>query len=278
MTTIDGKTKVYAVIGNPVAHSFSPLIQNLAFAHHQLNAVYVALPVTAIGDAITGMRALDLQGLSVTIPHKEQVMAHLDACDQDAERIGAVNTIVRRDNRLIGYNTDGRGALRALEAKTQIKDAAVTIMGAGGGARAVGYALRAAGARLTIVNRSIERGRRLAGELKAMFIPLKQLNGLDCQILINTTPVGMTPNADNIIVSPAWLHDNMVVMDLVYNPLQTRLLTAAAAAGCQTVDGLGMLVYQGAIQFELWTGKRAPLDQMMQTAYQILQSRQQAGG
>jgi len=277
MTTIDGKTKVYAVIGHPVAHSFSPLIQNLAFAHHQLNAVYVALPVTDIGAAVTGMRALDLQGLSVTIPHKEQVMAHLDSCDQDAERIGAVNTIVRRDNRLIGYNTDGRGALQALEAKTSVQGTAVTIIGAGGGARAVGYALRAAGARLTIVNRGIQRGQRLASELKATFVPLNRLNGLDCRILINTTPVGMTPNADGIIVSPDWLNDDMVVMDLVYNPLQTRLLTAAAAAGCQTVDGLGMLVYQGGIQFELWTGKRAPLDQMMQTAYQSLQSRQQAG-
>ncbi len=259
---IDVKTALFAVIGDPVAHSLSPVMHNTSFAHSSYNGVYVALRVTDPAGAVAGIRALGLAGASVTIPHKNAVVDYLDRLDPAAEAIGAVNTIVNQDGILIGYNTDGSGAVRALTEKTSLKRKCVTVIGAGGAAHAIGYAVAEQGAQVTIANRSAVRGKSLAGDLGANFMLLKEFTGDSCDVLINTTPAGMYPDTDVTPIDEAVLRPDMVVMDAVYNPLVTRLLRAAGRTGCITVSGADMFVYQGAAQFELWTGRPAPVNVM----------------
>jgi shikimate dehydrogenase len=189
-------------------------------------------------------------------------MEFLDEIDEMALDIKAVNTIANINGRLVGYNTDCTGAMRALSAKTGIKDKDVTVIGAGGAARAIGYGVKSEGGRLTIVNRSKENGEKLAGDLDAAFIPLSEVTQLHCDILINATAVGMTPQVDSMPVPEDVLDNHMVVLDIVYNPLNTRLLKEAERMGCPTVDGVSMFIYQGAHQFELWTNLKAPVDIM----------------
>ena len=267
---IDTDTSLFAVIGHPVAHSMSPVMHNAAFAHTGYNGAYVAMDVTDIRSAVTGLRALGIRGASITIPHKVDVMCHLDVIDGLAERIGAVNTIVNREGTLTGYNTDGTGAVKALSETVGLAGKAVTIIGAGGAARAVGFAVSAQGGNITIVNRSTEKGEKLAGELGAGFRPLRDIDGLTCDIVVNTTSLGMSPDVDGIPIDEACLERQMTVMDIVYNPLVTRLLRAALDRGCKIVDGAAMFVYQGAIQFELWTGLPAPIGVMRNKVLQTL--------
>jgi shikimate dehydrogenase len=189
-------------------------------------------------------------------------MACLDEVEETARRIKAVNTIVNANGRLQGYNTDVSGAIRALKDKTPLTGRAVAILGAGGAARAVAFGILAEGGRVTIFNRAAERGAKLADELQAEFRPLSEFKADPYTIMVNTTPVGMTPRADATPVAAETLRPGLVVMDIVYNPLKTRLLREAACAGCTTVDGLSMFVHQGAQQFELWTGLKAPVDIM----------------
>jgi len=261
---IDATTSLFAVIGNPVSHSLSPAMHNAAFAHTGYNGVYCAMEVTDIGAAMVGVRALNIGGASITIPHKIDVMEHIDEIDPMARDIGAVNTIANRGGRLCGYNSDGLGAVKALTEAADLKDKAVTIIGAGGAARAIGFALAAEGGRVTIVNRSVDSGERLATDLGSDFRSLADVAtaGLACDILINTTPVGMVPDIDAMPVNEEHLGKHMVVMDIVYNPLRTRLLRSAYDRGCITIDGVAMFVHQGAFQFELWTGMAAPIDVM----------------
>jgi shikimate dehydrogenase len=255
----------FAVFGNPVGHSLSPIMHTAAFAAVAFNGVYVAVTVPEIRPAVAGLRALGFRGASITLPHKESVMACLDEVEETARRIKAVNTIVNADGRLQGYNTDVSGAIRALKDKTALAGRAVAILGAGGAARAVAFGILAEGGRVTIFNRAAERGEKLADELQADFRPLSEFKADPCEILINTTPVGMAPLADDTPVAAETLRPGLVVMDIVYNPLKTRLLREAARAGCTTIDGLSMFVYQGARQFELWTGMKAPVDIMRMT-------------
>ncbi len=269
---IDSETALYAVIGNPVGHSLSPLMHNAAFLKSRLNAIYVAFRVTDIHSAISGLRSLGFAGVSVTIPHKTAVLDLLDAVDPEAAAIGAVNTIVKRKRKLVGFNTDGAGAVRALSAKITLSEKRTVVIGAGGAARAIGYAVTAAGGCVTIVNRSQKNGEALAKDLGADFRFLSDFNGTSCDVLINTTPVGMLPRTDAIPVDEAFLHPDMVVMDIVYNPLETRLLRAAARIGCTTVSGLDMFVYQGAAQFELWTKIPAPVERMRSAVLKALSS------
>jgi len=240
-------------------------MHNRAFSHMEYNAAYLAFQVKDIAGAVSGIRALNICGVSVTIPHKVSVMKHLDDIDQTAARIGAVNTVVNREGVLHGYNTDAWGAVKALKDRmdrTTISGATVGIVGAGGAARAIGFGLVEEGARINIINRTREKGEALAHTLAAGFQPLTPDLQLDCDILVNTTPIGMTPKTGVSPIPAAALDRKMVVMDIVYNPLRTRLLQDAEAIGCPTIDGTAMFVNQGAFQFELWTGRTAPVDIM----------------
>lgn len=254
--------QIFAVLGDPVAHSLSPVMHNTAFVHVGYDGVFLAFRVADIAAAMTGVRTFGVRGVSVTIPHKVAIMPHLDHVDDLAAKIGAVNTVINRKGALWGYNSDCLGAVAALSAKTSIQGQDVVIIGAGGAARAIGFGIRKAKGRVTILNRSKDKGEKLARELGAEFRPLASVKRLSCNILINTTPVGMTPRTDAAPLKTELLQREMVVMDIVYNPLKTHLLKAAERIGCVTVEGISMFVHQGAFQFELWTGKRAPVDLM----------------
>ena len=274
---IDSNTRLYAVMGNPVDHSLSPVMHNAAFRQTGHNGVYVACPVTDLPGAVAGMRALGFRGCSVTIPHKVAVMALMDHVDPMACRIGAVNTIVNEDGRLCGFNSDSPGAMAALLEKTPVAHRRVAVIGAGGAARALAHGIAENGGQLTIVNRSQDRGRRLASELECDFCRLVDFSGAGCDILINTTSVGMTPHSDQMPVAHACLRPGMTVMDIVYNPLETLLLSAAREAGCTVVDGVAMFVHQGAFQFERWTGKKAPVQLMKKTVLDALSQQPRKG-
>ncbi len=267
---IRADTSLYGVFGNPISHSLSPLMLNRAFAETGVNSVYLAFGVDDIGAAISGVRALGIKGVSITIPHKTTVLEFLDKIDETARKIGAVNTVVNRKGLLIGYNTDSSGAVRALKEKTALKGSDVVIIGAGGAARAIGYGIVAEGGRITILNRTIAKGERLAKDLGANFKPLAEIKNLDGRILINTTSVGMTPRVDAMPIKSDLIEKEILVMDIVYNPLKTRLLKTAEDAGCRIIDGVSMFVYQGAFQFELWTGKKAPVEAMKKTVLAAL--------
>jgi shikimate dehydrogenase len=248
-------------------------MHNSALTCTGLAGIYVAFQVDDIAAAVSGIRGLDIRGVSVTIPHKVRVIRHLDEIDQLAGEIGAVNTIVNRRGILHGYNSDCPGAVKALLEKTAIKDRQVAILGAGGGARAIGFGVKQEGGRITVINRTRQNGEKLARDLGCDFKPLAEVKKLDCDILVNATPVGMTPHEDNTPVKAEILEAGMVVMDMVYNPLQTRLLADAQKIGCVTIDGVAMLVHQGAVQFELWTSKKAPVEIMRRAVLDELRDR-----
>ena len=263
---INGSTKIYGIIGNPVTHSLSPAMHNAAFTALEENRVYVPFPVTRLDGVLVALRNLGLSGLSVTIPYKEAVLACLDEIDPAAARIGAVNTIQVRERDgervLFGTNTDWLGANRALAEEISLAGSRAVILGAGGAARAIGFGLLEAGAMVEIHSRTEKRGRALAEALDCPWRPLDQTGLRPAEILVNATSVGMTPKAANSPVPRDALAAFAVVMDIVYSPLRTRLLRDAAAAGCRCVDGLQMLLYQGVAQCELWTGRTAPVAAM----------------
>lgn len=264
---INGETQLFGIIGNPVHHTLSPAMHNGAFAALGLNCVYVPLPTAGLAEAVAGLRALGFRGVSVTIPFKEEVLSLVDVLDPVAARIGAVNTLKvggddPSDRRIFGSNTDWVGANRALEEKVQLKGSRVLLMGAGGAARAIGFGLLEAGARVLLCNRTPEKGKELARQLGCEFVGMESLAAIRADALVNATSVGMVPAVEQTPVPAAVLGNYRVVMDIVYAPLQTRLLQEAQAAGCEVIDGLAMLLFQGAAQFELWTGREAPLEVM----------------
>lgn len=267
---INAGTSLYAVIGDPVSHSLSPLMHNSAFRDIHYNAVYLALNVKDIEPAVGGIRSLGIKGVSITIPHKQTVMPYLDEIDEMALKIGAVNTIINTEGRLKGYNSDCLGAMSALKEKTVIRDKKVVLVGAGGAARAIGFGIFSEGGDLTILNKYQEEGDLLANDLGVNCYPISAVNKMDCDILINATPLGMTPDIESTPVSQAHLHADMVVMDIVYNPLETRLLKEAKGVGCTVVEGASMFIYQGVCQFELWTGKQAPVELMRKVVLEAL--------
>ncbi|VFQ44955.1 shikimate dehydrogenase [Desulfoluna butyratoxydans] len=267
---IDAKTQLFGVFGNPVTHSLGPAMHNAAFRALGVNAVYLAFGLDEAKGAALAMRHLNMGGASVTIPHKTEVMAHLDEVNDTARKIGAVNTLVNRDGRLVGYNTDAEGAMRALETRGTIAGKKVALIGAGGAARAVGYGIVQRGGSLVIANRSEEKGRALARDLSAGFTSLDDLDLGGVDILINATSVGMVPRIDAMPVSVEGLTSRTLVMDIVYNPLETALLAAARAKGCPTVDGTAMFVFQAVAQCELWTGQTAPVELMRRTVLEAL--------
>lgn len=277
---ITGKTRVLGIFGYPVAHSASPLMQNAAFEASGLDFVYVPFAVSpaALAMAVAGIKAIGMAGVNVTIPHKEAVLELLDETSPEAELMGAVNTIVNTDGRLVGHNTDGGGFLRSLEEEAGFRVAGKTVLllGAGGAARGVAVRLALAGAhRIIIANRRPERARGIAetvnkhtpasGEIAEMTV--QALTGLlpETDLIVNTTPIGMFPNTGEMPPLPVeFLEKKHLVADLIYNPMDTTLLRRSRAAGAATLGGLGMLLYQGAIAFELWTGQKAPVDIMRQ--------------
>jgi shikimate dehydrogenase len=262
---LNARTALYGVFGDPVGHSLSPVMHNAAFRYAGVNGAYLAFRVTDIRAAVAAVRALGIRGVSVTIPHKVSVMEHLDEIAPMAREIGAVNTVINRDGKLVGYNSDSLGAVAALSEKMNLSGKSVAVIGAGGAARAVGFGVRAEGAAATVVNRSVDRGEALARDVGAEFRPLKDFDPAACQVLVNTTPLGMSPNFNDTPIPAEALAPGMLVMDTVYNPRETRLLWEAKQRGCVTIDGLAMFVNQGAFQFELWTGEKAPLP-VMRTA------------
>jgi len=280
---IDTKTQFCGVIGNPVGHSLSPAIHNAAFHKTGVNGVYLALRVESIGDALKGLRALgNARGFSVTIPHKVAAIPFLDEVEPTAKSIGAINTIVVDQGKLKGYNTDASGALRALKEGGALLDGQrALILGSGGAARAIAFAL-ATGSNipgLTILGIEEAERQKLVKDLRAKCaIPVEDgplsLDMLrywvpHVRTLIHCTPVGMSPKVDATCVPANLLRPELTVMDIVYNPRETRLLQDAKAAGCRTIPGLEMFLNQAVMQFELWTNTQAPVDVMRQ----VLESR-----
>lgn len=272
---VSGSTKVFALFGDPVMHSLSPLMQNTAFKILELDACYIPLLVHSgdLAEAVKAVRALNFGGVNLTIPHKEKVLSYLDEVDEEAKLIGAVNTVVNRNGYLYGYNTDASGFLASLQSLGfDPKGKRVVVMGAGGAARAVAVTLALQGAsRIHICNRSTRRGEILAQDLCRVGAAVDVSDyGVSCSealkyadLLINATPVGMYPNhKENPIIMSDQLHPRLLVCDLVYNPPQTMLLKEAAAVGCGVLNGVGMLAHQGALAFQLWTGRKAPVDLM----------------
>ncbi len=267
---IDAHTRLFAVFGDPVAHSLSPVMHNRAFRKTGYNGVYVAMRIRDIEAAVAAVRCLEIQGVSVTVPHKTAVMACLDRVDPMAAQIGAVNTIVNQNGRLCGYNTDAQGAMGALREMVDPAGREVAILGAGGAARAVGFGLSGQTVRLVIVNRTATSGKQLADKLGADYRSPEAFWPAEGCILINTTPVGMWPRIDALSFPANRLRPDMMVMDIIYNPLQSRLLREAADIGCRVLNGVPMFVHQGGLQFELWTGKAAPIATMQQAVADAL--------
>jgi shikimate dehydrogenase len=268
--TIDGKTRVFGILGRPVSHSLSPAMHNAAFRHLGINAVYVAFPVTDLAQAVAGLRGLGIGGVSVTIPFKEEIIPLIDEMDSRAAEIGAVNTVVNRDGRLTGYNTDWLGAVTALRSKTDLQGQHILILGAGGASRAIAFGVFYKGGKVTLTDIDQTRAAALGRDLGAEVISLDALDRCPATILVNATPVGMAPDLEGIPINPDLLGRYHVVMDIVYKPLETRLLREAQARGAATIDGLQMLIHQATVQFELWTGLEAPAEVMARAAYGAL--------
>lgn len=276
---ISGKTRVCAVIGDPVEHSLSPVMHNAAFKKLGLNLVYVAFKVTRneLKEAISGARSLGLRGLNVTMPHKKAVISYLDETDSTAEAIGAVNTILNNQGKLIGYNTDGKGAMIALkENGIYPEEKKMLILGAGGAAKAIAFQAAQEVEELVILNRTSEKATKLAellckkfgnkvkgGALSAEVLK-EELKTTD--ILVNATSVGMHPDVNRSPVPSDLLRRELCVMDIIYNPLETKLVKDAKSVGAKVVLGLEMLLYQGAVAFEIWTNCPAPVDVMKKAA------------
>lgn len=254
---IDASTDLYCVIGNPVKHSKSPLIHNACFKSHGINAVYLAFEISGIEDAVRAIRQFNVKGVSVTLPFKSAIIPFLDEIDPDAQKIGAVNTVVNQNGLLTGYNTDFEAAVAPLRKMMALCGKTVYIIGAGGAAQAVAHGLSKEGARIRIVNRDAAKAQKLASQVNAEWYALKDIEHIDNQkidVIINTTSVGMHPKVDAMPVPDSFLTPTMLAMDIIYTPLETKLLSTAKNMGCRTIDGLSMFIHQGAAQFKLWTG------------------------
>lgn len=260
---ISTSTTVCGVIGNPVAHSMSPTVHMAGYRALGLDFSYLAFKVTDLAAALEGMRGLGLRGFSVTLPYKRDAVALIDEADASVKETGALNTIVNVNGKLKGYDTDGAAALSALRKHTDLDGKQAVVIGAGGAALSIAHALKNAGARLTILNRSIPRAAALAAEIGAAHGDLDQLDRVAAaEIIVHATPLGMWPNVDATPLPSAPFHPGQTVLDAVYNPAETRLLAEARAAGASVVPGHRMFLHQAAAQFRLFTDHEAPLEAM----------------
>ena len=282
---VSGKTKLCGLIGDPIEHTMSPVMHNAAFKHLGIDYQYLPFRVRKeeLGKAIMGMRALNIRGLNVTIPHKVAVIPFLDELDTLAERTGAVNTIVNNDGVLKGYNTDAGGFIRALlDGGADPAEKKVVVLGAGGASRAISFSLAEKGAHLVILNRreeldwALELAKRISQvfkkDVKALVLDAENLSSVlnTADILVNATSVGMSPNISETPVPAGLLKPGLVVFDVVYNPIKTRLRQDAEEVGVLTIGGLDMLVWQGALAFELWTGLQAHFGLMKEESLKVL--------
>ncbi|MCL2642234.1 MAG: shikimate dehydrogenase [Candidatus Bathyarchaeota archaeon] len=283
--TVSGKTRVCAVIGNPIEHSLSPVIQNAAFNALDLDVVYVAFTVkpSELANALSGIRALDILGLNVTMPHKETVIPYLDWIDNTAKCLNSVNTLHCKGGRLLGYSTDGVGALEAFRGNgADLQGKRVLMLGAGGAARVIAYTLIEAAEveELVVLNRTVSEAEKLADIIKYKFDKKIVIGSLSSEVigeeisnsdvLLNTTSVGMKPNVDQRLITPDSLKSDLTVMDIVYNPFETQLVKDAKMVGAKVISGVEMLIYQGAAAFEIWTGHKAPVQVMRRAALEQL--------
>lgn len=268
---IDAETRVFGVLGDPIAHSFSPCIHNAAFRHERLNCVYLPFrtPAENLDETLHAYSAIDIQGYSVTIPHKEAVVPYATYLDDSVKSIGAANTLYRDDRgRWYATNTDYEAALATLRTglaergHERLAGLKVLILGAGGVARAIGLAVSRAGAGLTVSNRNKNRGRALAEQLDCQYINWENRGSVFADVLINCTPVGMFPDMDDTPFPEHWLREGMLVFDTIYNPENTLLLKQARTRGCATVSGVEMFLRQAGAQFECFVQRPAPLDVM----------------
>jgi shikimate dehydrogenase len=263
--------EIFALFGNPVGHSLSPLMHNAAYEKMKINARYCPFCVENLADAVQWIRAYDIRGVSITIPFKTAVIRYLDEVDRSSRHIGAVNTILRDDdNRLNGYNTDWIGIARDLEESLEIRKKTFAILGAGGAARAAVFGILQGGGIPLIVNRTPTRGKEVAQEFGCPFYPLSEIGKISADCLINTTPVGMAPERGKSPLQKEVLSNFRWVMDCIYNPLKTQLLKDAEEAGCTALNGLGMFVHQGAEQIKIWTGVEPPREFMKQVVLDAL--------
>jgi len=279
MISVNGKTKVFAVLGNPIEQSLSPVMYNAAFAALQMNCVYTALEVEQmqLGEAVQGLRALGIQGGNVTMPFKKEIIPYFDELTQEARLIGAVNTFYWQEGRLWGDNTDGSGFLSALlDTNPNLLESKETtlLLGAGGAARAIGVTLALAGMKnFTIVNRTRENAKELASLLERLgaIVSVRDwhADGLrdafaENRMLVNTTSLGMFPQEqESLPIEEKWFAKGQFVVDLIYKPRETIFLRKAKTRGCQTHNGLQMLLHQGMIAFEKWAGCKAPREVML---------------
>lgn len=271
---IDLSTKVYGVVGNPVRYSLSPLMLNTAFRRETVNAVFLALQTTKMNDLLTLVREVPIHGLAVTMPLKEDILKHLEKTDPISEKIGACNTVVRaQDGKLYGFNTDVAAVVRPLERRLQLKGAKILVLGAGGAARAAVFGLKEKGAEVFILNRTVADGQKLARQAKARTFRRDQLARSQFDVIVNATPVGMRGVKPDHILEPKEINARLV-FDMVYNPIDTPLLRMAREKNIPVVTGVEMFVNQGARQFEIWTGKPAPEEEMLRVVVHAL--RQQA--
>ncbi len=282
---ISGKTRICGIIGDPVDHTLSPAMHNTAFKELNLDFVYVAFRVRKdeLKHAIAGAKSLDIHGLNVTMPHKNAVMKYLDEIYSTAKSISAVNTILNDEGRLKGYNTDGLGAIKALkENGISLKGKKLLLLGAGGAGKAIAFHAAQEVEELVILNRTTQKAKKLAEVLRKKFDKKISGNSLsakiikeelrDADILVNATSVGMHPNVSRSLVDPSWLRPDLCVMDVVYNPIETKLAKDAKALGAKVISGVEMLVYQGAASFEIWTNHAAPVEVMKQAVLNKLES------
>ena len=285
-TSINPQTRVYALIGKPVSHSMSPAIHNAAFMKLGLDSIYVAFEVVDVKSAMAGMRALDnFRGMSVTIPHKIEVMQYVDEIPDVDRHIGSINTVVKEDGKLIGFNTDGPGALKAIgDAGVKLAGKNVLMLGAGGAARAIAFTLAQKGSigKLVLLDINEEFLSQLTGDLKsgtdAVIVPgaLNQAaveeHMASADLIINCTPVGMHPNVDATLVPEHLFRPGQVIFDVVYNPLETKLLRQAKAKGLKAIPGVEMFINQAILQFERFAGADAPEELMRSVVMEQLSS------
>jgi 3-dehydroquinate dehydratase/shikimate dehydrogenase len=271
---IDQSTKVYGVAGNPVRHSLSPLMHNIGFRRETVNAVFLPLQTARVNDLLTLVREVPLHGLAVTMPFKSEILKYLEKTDALSEKIGACNTVVRaQDGKLYGFNTDVAAIVRPLERRLPLNGAKILVLGAGGAGRAAVFGLAQKGAEVFVWNRTAETAKKLARQAKAKTIKREQIARSSFDVIVNATPIGMRGVKPANLLEPKELNTRLV-FDLVYNPIDTPLIRMAREKSLPVVTGVEMFVHQGARQFEIWTGKPAPEEEMLRVVVHAL--RQQA--
>jgi 3-dehydroquinate dehydratase/shikimate dehydrogenase len=259
---IDAATKVYGVAGDPIGQSLSPQMMNTAFRRENINAVYVPLQTSDVSDLLNCVREMPIQGLSVTMPLKEKILEHLDKTDALSAKIGACNTVIRsQDGKLYGFNTDVAGVVRPLEQRINLAGAKILVIGGGGAARAAVFGLKERSAEVWVMNRTAEKGQKLARQAHAHYVSHPQLKKLEFDVIINATPVGTNSSRPQSPIEESELRTRYL-FEMIYNPAETKLVKMARAKGIQVISGTEMFVHQGARQFEIWTGKPAPTEDM----------------